>query len=59
MLRNIRRRVGYAMGVPIRPLTGAELAEKYGFEPVPDWKKDPFVRPMRPLDEEEGPITNE
>jgi hypothetical protein len=32
---------------PSSPLTGADLAEKYGFEPVPDWKKDPFVRPMR------------
>jgi hypothetical protein len=30
-----------------RPLTGAELAEKHGFEPVPHWKMDPFVRPMR------------
>ncbi len=25
----------------------AELVEKYGFEPVPDHRKDPFVRPMR------------
>ncbi len=33
-----------------KPLTGAELAEEHGFEPVPDWKKDPFVRPMRPMD---------
>lgn len=36
------------------PLTGAELAAKHGFEPVPDWKKDPFVRPMvvLPINEE-------
>lgn len=39
----------YAVVTPSasKPLTGAELAEKHGFEPVPDWKKDPFVRPMR------------
>lgn len=30
-----------------RPLTGRQLAERHGFEPVPDWAKDPFVRPMR------------
>ncbi len=33
-----------------KPLTGAELAEKHGFEPIPDWKKDPFVRPMLPVE---------
>jgi len=38
---------GYVREEVVKPLTGAELAEKHGFEPVPDWKKDPFVRPMR------------
>lgn len=28
-------------------LTGAELAEKHGFEPIPEYRLDPFVRPMR------------
>lgn len=29
------------------PLTGAQLEEKHGFEPVPEYRRDPFVRPMR------------
>jgi hypothetical protein len=38
-----------ALGItcPNRPLTGDDLAEKHGFEPIPDHLKDPFVRPMR------------
>ena len=47
--------IGYALTVGLtalgewarrcsRPLTGAELAERRGFEPVPEHRKDPFER---------------
>ena len=42
-----REVLGDAPASVCMPLTGAELAEKHGFEPIPDHLKNPFVRPMR------------
>lgn len=51
--RDLKRLVADSVS---KPLTGAELAERHGFEPIPDWKKDPFVRPMR-IESSSAPAT--